>query len=171
MVQLPFCAVKPESDEVLDLSLGLPAAIEEIARQKAKEVFLKHKEALVLAADTVVVLNGEILGKPRDEAEALRMLMKISGKTHQVITSVCLMDDRKTEVFSSITEVVMRAYGEAEASAYVQTKEVLDKAGAYAIQGLGALLVEKINGDYYTVMGLPLAETVARIKAREEVET
>ena len=131
--------------------------VERLAQEKALTVAAQFPEALVLAGDTVVVVDNEILGKPESSAEAERMLIRLSGRSHTVASGVALAsppDNVQSGV--STTEVVFRPFSPEIASAYVATGEPLDKAGAYAIQGLGASLVSEITGDYYTVVGLPV---------------
>ncbi|QFJ55721.1 Maf family protein [Pseudobutyrivibrio xylanivorans] len=133
--------------------------VEDLSRQKAVAVAAKHTGQIVLAADTVVAYDGKILGKPADEDDAFRMLTELSGRTHQVFTGVTIVDasgDAKT--FSECTEVTMYENSPEAIKAYISSGEPMDKAGAYGIQGLGAVLVEKINGDYNNVVGLPLAK-------------
>ena len=113
----------------------------------------------VLAADTAVVVEGRVLGKPRDTAAALEMLAALSGRTHVVLTAVALKEGAAAEVLLSTNEVRFRATTEAERSAYCATGEPLDKAGAYGIQGRGAVFIEHLRGSYSAVMGLPLYET------------
>ncbi len=114
-----------------------------------------------MAADTIVALDGELLGKPADEADARRMLRALAGKTHQVATGVCIARDGLAESFVDITDVTFYGLTDAEIDAYVATGEPMDKAGAYGIQGRhGRMLVEKIDGDFYNVMGLPIAKVV-----------
>ncbi len=137
-----------------------------MARLKTLDVAVLYQDCAVLGADTIVVLPAsagepaQILGKPTDEADALRMLTLLSGRTHQVITGCCLALPGQEErlCFAEVTEVVMRASTREELSAYVATGEPADKAGAYAIQGLGAFLVERVAGSYTNVVGLPVAE-------------
>jgi MAF protein len=118
--------------------------------------------SLIVAADTVVALEGKVIGKPKDEKDALDILMSLSGKTHDVYTGVsCIYisegNQEKVSSFVEKTEVTMYDFDEAEALDYISTKEPMDKAGAYGIQGIGARLVKKINGDYNNVVGFPLA--------------
>lgn len=115
-------------------------------------------EGIIIAADTVVVLNDKVLGKPVDEKEAYDMLAMLSGKSHQVITAVCLKNlaDNRTLLEAETTRVYFRVLEEGEIRNYIKTGEPMDKAGAYGIQGLGALFVEKIEGCYFNVVGLPL---------------
>ncbi|MEE2669126.1 MAG: Maf family protein [Gemmatimonadota bacterium] len=178
MIEIPplvLASASPRRRECLDM-LGLrytvhPARISEherpgesaveyverLAQEKALTVAAQFPEALVLAGDTVVVVDNEILGKPEDSAEAKSMLIRLSGRSHTVASGVALAfppDNVRSGV--STTEVVFRPFQAETASAYVATGEPLDKAGAYAIQGLGASLVSEIAGDYYTVVGLPV---------------
>jgi septum formation protein len=129
-----------------------------LARAKAKEVAARVGRGLVIGADTIVVCDGIAYGKPRDAEEAQAVLLRLAGRTHQVITGVAVVEAEtgRAEVAVAVTQVRMRAFDAAEAAAYVTTGEPLDKAGAYAIQGYGALLVEGIEGDYSNVVGLPL---------------
>ncbi len=137
----------------------LPAkVVEDLSRQKALAVWKKHQNEKVLAADTVVAFDDKILGKPADEEDAFRMLIELSGRVHQVYTGVTIIDEAgNVNTFSECTEVTMYDNSEESIRAYISSKEPMDKAGAYGIQGLGAVLVEKINGDYNNVVGLPLA--------------
>jgi septum formation protein len=126
--------------------------VERLAREKALAV----RGRLVLAADTTVVMRDEVLEKPVDAADALRMLRKLQGRTHQVVTSIALVADEAIHQATDVTNVVFRRLDEAFLEAYVATGEPMDKAGAYGIQGYGAALVERIDGDFFSVMGLPL---------------
>ena len=137
--------------------------VERLARAKAETVATGHAEPreAVVAADTIVALAGELLGKPADEADARRMLHALSGKTHQVATGVCIVRDGSAESFVDITDVTFYELSHDEIDAYVATGEPMDKAGAYGIQGRhGRMLVEKIDGDFYNVVGLPIAKVV-----------
>ena len=136
---------------------------ERLARQKALAAAHHQSDAFVLGADTVVVVGGEILGKPRDAADAARMLRLLSGRTHQVITGVCLIGpDRKgrsslEETRSETTLVTMSQVSDEDIQSYVATGEPLDKAGAYAIQGIASRWISRIEGDYFNVVGLPVS--------------
>ncbi len=131
--------------------------MEHIARAKAAAArALTAPEDVVITADTLVFLGDERLGKPRDEADALRMLRALAGGRHTVCTGVTVRQGDKQVSFTTSTEVVFRDASEAELRAYVASGEPMDKAGAYGIQGLGALLVEGIEGDFFNVMGLPV---------------
>lgn len=153
---------------------GLPAALvpEHLAAHKAEEVFQKHAAAasdsdplIVIGSDTVVLCNGKILGKPHSRDEAAAMLRLLSGRTHEVLTGVCLRSAEKTVRFTSRTEVEFYPLSEMQITAYIESGEPMDKAGAYGIQGDGALLVKGICGDYYTVMGFPVARIARELEA------
>ena len=132
--------------------------VEQLSLKKANEVGKRHKNAIIIAADTLVFMNGEIFGKPHTEKSALEMLKTLNGKPHDVITGFTILDtgNQKITTKSSTTTVYMKKMTEKEINWYVKTKEPLDKAGAYGIQELGAIFIEKINGDYSNVVGLPL---------------
>jgi len=137
-----------------------------LSLEKAKLVVENHRDALVIAADTFIVLDGEILGKPITEDEARRMLETISGRQHSVITGFTIIDTASGKVLSRSeeTKVYIRELSSEEIGSYVMSKEPLDKAGAYAIQGLGSVIVEKIEGDYFNVIGLPLSVVTESLK-------
>lgn len=142
---------------------GLPAAetAPYLAQKKAEEVYACHaekKDTVVIGADTVVLLGEERFGKPADEAEAAAMLRRLSGTSHTVSTGVCIRTGSHTETFTAATEVTFYPLTDKQIDAYIASGEPMDKAGAYGIQGEGALFVREIRGDYYTVMGLPVAE-------------
>lgn len=134
--------------------------VENLAWQKAREVCTRVPTSIVLAADTIVVKDGKIMGKPHDRQEAVRMLQHLSGGKHQVITGVCLIDMAgiKELVDSEVTTVHFRELSEREITRYINSGEPFDKAGGYGIQGKGALLVSDIEGCFYNVVGLPLAK-------------
>jgi len=129
-----------------------------IAKEKALQVAERVKAEFVIAADTVVVIDGEVLGKPKDENEARRMLEKLSGRTHKVITAVALYKKESGELLLDHKETFVRftVLSKAEIDWYIKTDEPMDKAGAYGIQGLGSLFIERIDGCYTNVVGLPL---------------
>ena len=128
-----------------------------LAREKAAIVAARHPDAVVVAADTIVVIDGEILGKPKDAADAAGMLRKLSGREHVVHTAMAAVYARRGVAAIESTRVQFRPLDEETIRAYIATGEPLDKAGAYGIQGFGAVIVEGITGDYFTVMGLGLA--------------
>lgn len=138
-------------------------AAQALAQKKAEAVGSGHPDAWVLAADTIVVLAGEVLGKPLDARDAFTMLQRLSGRSHRVITGICLLRQqlgfRRAE--SVETRVRFKPLSLAEIGAYVRTAEPYDKAGAYGIQGMGAFMVESVHGSYTNVVGLPLCKTLA----------
>lgn len=131
--------------------------VERLARAKAETVARRVPEALVVGGDTVVVLDGEVLAKPADAAGAREMLRGLSGREHEVLSGIALAGPHGTVSAVTRTRVWMRPFDAETAAAYVATGEPLDKAGAYGIQGGGAALVERIDGDYYSVVGFPVA--------------
>jgi septum formation protein len=137
-----------------------------ISLEKAKVVAVRHPYSIIIAADTFGVLGGRLLGKPRDEDEARDMLRRMSGRRHRVVTGFTILDTETGKAVSKAveTKVYFKMLYSEEINAYVKTGEPLDKAGAYAIQGMGAMLVEKIEGDYYNVVGLPLSSLVRELK-------
>ncbi len=143
-----------------DISEKIPAykLAQKLALGKAQDVAQKHKNAIIIGADSFVVLGKEFLGKPRTPQKAKEMLKKISGKKHQLITGIAIIDTKRNKIFTDyeITEVWLKKLNAKEINSYVKTKEPLDKAGGYAIQGIGSILIEKINGNYTNVVGLPI---------------
>ena len=133
---------------------------ERLAREKAHRLAVQHPDAVVIAADTIVVLDGTILGKPTDTADAQRILARLSGRTHTVHTAMAVARDGRTESAVETVAVTFRALTDEEIAEYVATREPMDKAGAYGIQGYGATIVERIAGDYFSVMGLGLRRLV-----------
>jgi septum formation protein len=138
-----------------------------LAREKAEAVFAQQPSGpvVVLGADTVVVCDGEVMGKPVDAADAARMLLLLSGRTHQVVTGVAAVWDTKVEVASELTHVTMRTLSTQEVAQYVATGEPMDKAGAYAIQGYAARWIPRVRGCYFNVVGLPLALVSSMLEA------
>jgi septum formation protein len=139
--------------------------VQRAALDKAATISFQYPDAWILGADTIVVYQNVILGKPKDADEAFNILMHLSGQMHEVLTGFCLMREEENISVSRViaTEVYFSAFSKAIAAAYVATGEPLDKAGAYGIQERGGVLVEKINGSYSNVVGLPLAETIEQM--------
>lgn len=151
----PFTVRVSDADETMDPHGDPASQVARVSLKKAEAV--AHQwEDVVIAADTIVVCGGEILGKPKDAEDACRMLRLLSGKKHQVMTGLTVLHQGKAEVSTEITDIYFRALTDEEIWRYVKTNEPMDKAGAYAIQGGGALFAEKIVGDYFNVVGLPL---------------
>lgn len=161
MLGLTFEVAPADVDETLLPDEAPAAHAERLARAKALAVAALRPDALVIGSDTVVVVDGDVLGKPRDMADAVRMLMRLQDRTHVVQTGIAVAYEREHAI-SSVESVAVsfRAFDERTAAAYVETGEPLDKAGAYGIQGYGSTLVERIEGDYFAVMGLPIVRLV-----------
>lgn len=154
---LSFTICPADIDEESITAKSPSLLVEALSCAKAAKVAAESaSDALVIAADTVVVLDGRVLGKPSDVSSAHAMLSALSGKTHEVYTGVTLRQGSREACFHERSEVCFRTLSEEEISAYVRTGEPMDKAGSYGIQGFGALLVSEIRGDYFNVMGLPL---------------
>lgn len=156
MLGIPFRIVAPDTDETLQPSELPEGYVTRLARAKAQGVAAREPGAVVLGADTTVVLRGRMFGKPATPDAAVEMLRQLRGRQHQVMTAVAVASDGRVEHALDVTDVIFRQLTDDEIAAYVATGEPLDKAGAYAIQGKGAALVEGIRGDFFGVMGLPL---------------
>ena len=159
-----FEVIPSDADENIPETMSCEDAVCELSRRKALAVLEKNKDAVVFGCDTVVALDGKILGKPKDDEDAKRMLRMLSGRVHSVSTGVCVADDNHCEVFCNTTKVEFYPLSEETIESYVSTGECSDKAGAYGIQGFGSVLVKKIDGDYFSVMGLPVSETARVLK-------
>lgn len=138
--------------------------VQELARQKAADVAGRYPEDIVLGADTIVVVDGAILGKPADWEDAERMIRMISGRSHEVYTGVSICSPEKNITFAEKTVVYIRDMDEQEIQSYLSSSEPYDKAGSYAVQGLFARYIEKLDGDYYNVMGLPACKIYLEMK-------
>ena len=152
---IPFAVQVADIDETMDLQ---KAAFDEVARvSRCKALAIaRDPEDVVIAADTIVVVEGQILGKPRDQEDAFRMLRQLSGRDHQVMTGVCVLRGEQERVFTEVTDLHFRDLTDSEIRRYIATGDPMDKAGSYGIQGGAALFCEKMAGDYYNVMGLPV---------------
>ena len=151
--------IPSEADENITESISQEKYVMELALLKGADVAKKaQKDDYIISADTVVVFEGEIMGKPKDYDDALGMLMKLSGNWHSVLTGYCVIKaaDGEASVKYEETKVKFRSFDEKEAQKYIRRGESMDKAGSYGIQGKGRLLVEKIDGDYFNVVGLPI---------------
>ena len=163
LITADFTVCPAAVDESLPPALSVREAAQFLARKKALAVAAEHPTTVVLGSDTTVVLGDTILGKPQVPERAAEMLRMLSGKTHLVITGVALAQGTKVSAFQTETEVTFYPLTETQIQRYVATGEPLDKAGGYGIQGYGALLVEKLVGDYYGVVGLPVAPTARKL--------
>ena len=157
LFRIPFRVLAADIDETMDPTQDPAEQTAQISLAKAQAI--PHKqEDIVIAADTIVVCDGQILGKPRDEADALRMLRLLSGRTHQVMTGLAVLYPGGQQVETQITQIHFRELTDREIRAYIRTGEPMDKAGAYGIQGGAALFADSMTGDYYNVMGLPVCK-------------
>lgn len=154
---LEFKVIVADIEEVIPKNAVPEEIVKSLALQKAQAVADKYPDSVVIGSDTIVVSNGEILGKPKDEADAIKMLEELSGRVHKVCTGVAIISKEKTKNFCETTEVEFHNLTEKEITEYVKTGEPMDKAGAYGIQGKGCVLVKRINGDYFNVVGLPVS--------------
>jgi septum formation protein len=161
-----LCPDVPDEGKYLDAK-AIERSVRDLACAKAKSVSVRHRDALVLGADTVVVCENKILGKPESEARAFDMLRVLSGKSHSVFTGVALVCEESGFAQSGIEETVVffRDIPDWEIAAYIETKEYFDKAGAYGIQGSALVFVSKIEGCFYNVVGLPVFETISLFNA------
>lgn len=176
IVSWPFEIMAPDIDETRQVNEDAVTYVRRLARIKAEAVAQRTAGRLIVAADTTVVIGEQILEKPSDQNEARHMLRQLSGRWHQVVTGVALIDRATSEskVTSETTDVKFAVISQAEIDWYVSSGEPMDKAGAYAIQGLGARFIEGIRGDYFNVMGLPvrlLYQMWTEIRAARECET
>jgi septum formation protein len=156
LVGWPFQTVAVEVDESIRNGEAADEYVERLALAKAQDAATRHAHELILAADTTVVVDKQILAKPGDANEARQMLRVLQGRWHQVLTGVALVIDESSQVAHEVTEVRFAPMSEAEIAWYAATGEPMDKAGAYAIQGQGARFIKEIKGDYFNVMGLPV---------------
>ncbi|HTI06755.1 MAG TPA: nucleoside triphosphate pyrophosphatase [Gemmatimonadales bacterium] len=156
MLQIPFRIIVPNVDEHVIGGERPDAYVTRLSRAKAEAVVPRAGGDVVLAADTTVVLGGKIFEKPTSPANAVEMLEQLQGQTHEVLTAVAVAQDGRLEQALDRSRVTFRPNDRRTLEAYVATGEPLDKAGAYAIQGLGAPLIERVEGDFFGVMGLPL---------------
>jgi septum formation protein len=155
---LPFTVIPASIAETPGLSEAPETYVVRVARDKGLAVASCVSQSVVLSADTIVTIDGEILGKPCDSEDAVRMLKKLSGRRHSVYTAICLIDQRRDQTFEGLdkTDVWFDEINESEIRDYVRRENVMDKAGAYAIQGYAGIYIPKIEGNYFNVMGLPL---------------
>ncbi|MBM7097997.1 septum formation inhibitor Maf [Bacillus sp. H-16] len=157
---IPFHTISSQVEEKTDPTLSPEELVVSLAMQKAEAVFKKNPENVVLGSDTVVSIDGRVLGKPSDKKEARDMLRMLSGRTHEVFTGVAVLSGDKTRTVCEKASVQFYDLSDEEIDGYIKSGEPFDKAGSYGIQGLGAVLVERISGDYFAIVGLPLAKTI-----------
>ncbi len=164
-LQISFVISSSNVDESFDPSLSPEEIVIDLAERKVEAIYLNNQHSFILGADTVVCLDGVILGKPTSREDASRMLSELSGKTHSVYTGVAIMANGICSTFYEKTDVLFWELTDEEIHDYLDTGEPFDKAGAYGIQGVGRTLVKEIKGDYFTVVGLPISRTVRELKA------
>lgn len=164
---LQFEVISSPAEEIHDASMGMAGLCEENARLKASAVAIHHTDAVVIGADTLVFLDGEPLGKPKDMEEAKRMLRRLSGRPNQVCTGVCIMGpSEKVTLLHAVTDVFFRELDDETLFAYLAKTQPLDKAGAYGIQDCGEMIIERIEGAYDNVMGLPVEQVLQALELR-----
>jgi len=183
MKEIILASMSPRRKEILEL-IGIPfqvvvshveekiadlppvEVVQDLARQKAEAVAAEYPDAVVVGADTIVVVDDMILGKPADRADAERMIRMIQGRSHEVYTGVAICDVQGAYTFAEQTKVYIREMEDAEIQEYLDTEEPYDKAGAYAVQGRFARYISKLEGDYYNVMGLPACQIYTELKEK-----
>ncbi len=165
LVGIPHEVMPADVDESVHPEEAPVPHAERLARSKVAALAAQHPDAVIIGADTIVVIDGDILGKPRDRADAIDMLSRLQGRTHTVFTAVAV--SYRGAVVSGVesVSVTFRAQNTARIAAYVDTGEPMDKAGAYGIQGYGATIVERIEGDYFAVMGLAMGRLVEQLRS------
>jgi septum formation protein len=165
MAEINFEVHAANVEEIVKPSLSPDEVTIDIARQKMKAIKKHYANKIILTSDTVVVLENDILGKPADAYEAKKMLQRLSGKQHAVITGVVLSKENQEKTFSVTTTVFFKELAESDIDFYIKNYKPFDKAGSYAIQEfIGAIGIEKIEGDYYNVVGLPISRVVEELK-------
>lgn len=162
-----FDVITKDVDESVPIGTEPHEAAVMTAKKKALAVAVENNGAVVIGADTIVVANGKILGKPKDKKDAFDMLKMLSGKEHKVITGVCMVCGNRIKSFEKTSSVRFYSLSDKEIEEYIETGEPMDKAGSYGIQGKGCTLVESIDGDYFNIVGLPVAATVRALKEFE----
>jgi len=164
LANLPFEILVSDIEETIPGNELPETIVQLLARQKAMAVAEKARDAYVIGADTIVVYNGIILGKPKTTEDAYATLKMLSDKTHEVLTGVSIISPELEVTFFERTKVTFWPLAEEEIKQYIASGEPMDKAGSYGIQGRGSLLVKKVEGDYFSVVGLPIARTVRELK-------
>ena len=163
MFDVPFTVIPAVGEEKSEAGLTPGETVEALAKAKAAEVAAQHESAIVIGSDTVVERDGELLGKPKSEAEAFRMLRSLSGRSHRVWSGVCVMEAGCLTAHE-VTAVHFRELSDEEIYAYIRSGEPMDKAGAYGCQGRASLFIDRLEGDFFNVMGLPLCRLGLMLK-------
>ncbi len=162
--EIPFICIPADIDETMDLMNDPAEEVKILSHRKAEHILKLHPDAVVIGSDTIVAIDGKVLGKPQSHEEAAEMLRALSGHTHQVITGLSVLSNEKEYLDVSVSDVTFAEMSEEEVQAYIATGECDDKAGAYGIQGFGGRYITGIHGDYYAIMGLPLQMVYAALK-------
>ncbi len=164
LFKIPFEIIVSDIDEKINYNNDLVKEIEKLSYQKANAVFKDHQDAIVIGADTIVKIGNDVLGKPHSIDEARKMLKELSDNTHEVVTGVTILYKDNVETFSNVSKVTFYPLLDEEIEEYIHTNEPMDKAGSYAIQGDGAKFIKWIDGDYYSIVGLPIGQVYHKIK-------
>ena len=164
LFRIPFEIQAADIDETMDPDLPAGQEVSRVSRSKAMAIAADENQ-IIIAADTIVVVDGRVLGKPQSPDHARQMLKSLSGRDHQVMTGIAVRRGAQCAVCTEVTDVTFRPLTDAEIDAYIATGEPMDKAGAYGIQGGAALFCEKLHGDYYNVMGLPVCRLGLMLKS------
>lgn len=159
-----FDIVSSDIEEIINGSLTNEDVVMDLALQKAQDISNRFKDVYVLGFDTLVILDGKPLGKPLDNKDAFRMLKALRGRTHRVLTGCAIVLNDYSDTFYEYADVTFSNMTDEEIYSYIDTKEPMDKAGSYGIQGYGAKFVKKIDGDFYTVMGMPIHKLYKKLK-------
>ena len=162
-LQLDFDVVVSSIEETFSSNESPEEIVTSLAMQKAQDVAAKYPDDYVVGADTMVVLENQILGKPKSEQDAFNILKMLSGNTHHVLTGVAILHQQQQTIFCEKTEVTFWDLTEQEIHDYILSGEPFDKAGAYGIQEFGSILVKRVNGDYFSVVGLPVSRTIREL--------
>lgn len=164
LVKIPHLVIPSTIEEQIDNTLTPEQVVMELSYQKASDVAEKYPNDLVIGADTIVVIDNEILGKPKNYQDAFTMLSKLSNRTHHVITGVTIVKNKQIDKFYVTSLVTFNEMSNKEIEEYINSEYIYDKAGSYAIQGSCAKFIKKIEGDYYNIMGLPVSIIYEKIR-------
>lgn len=167
LLQIPFQSMNANVNEDFPKQMKADEVVKELAFRKASAIARTHSDHWVIGSDTIVVLNDTILGKPLDRNDAKRMLTELSGQTHEVYTGVAILFKKNSTVFLEKTKVTFWELSEEDIEQYLDSGEPFDKAGSYGIQGYGSLFVKQIEGDYFSVVGLPVSRLARELKAMQ----
>ncbi len=167
LIASDFICAPANIDESVTKDIETEKIPEYLALKKAGHIFKSNPDSTVIGCDTGVFLDGKMIGKPKDEADAFEILQRLSGRTHKVITGCAVIEKGKEKSFSQITEVDFYAMDDKEILSYIKTGEPMDKAGAYGIQGYAAKFIKEIRGDYFNVVGLPVSGLYRVLRATE----